>query len=60
MKKCEECGKILGVIKGYRHPIQDKNHLLCNDCFDIIHESVVKWRDANLPYVGFFNYQRQL
>lgn len=55
MKGCEECGKKLGILNGYRHPTKGKNHLLCSSCFDILHESVVKWREANLPYVGFFN-----
>ena len=57
MKKCEECGKKLRLIEGYRHPIQGNEYLLCSDCFDTMHESVVKWRDANLPYIGFFNYR---
>ena len=54
MKRCEECKKSLGFVEGYRHPIRGKDFLLCSSCFDAINESVVKWREANLPYVGFF------
>lgn len=54
MKKCKECGKTLGIFEGYRHPIMGKDSLLCNDCFDSVYESVVKWREAHLPYVDFF------
>jgi hypothetical protein len=55
MKECEECRKKLGFLKGYRHPIMGKNHLLCSNCFDNIQDSVVRWREAHLPYIGFFN-----
>jgi hypothetical protein len=55
MKGCEECGKRLGILNGYRHPIRGRNHLVCSECFDSIHESVVNWRKANTPYIGFFN-----
>jgi hypothetical protein len=54
MDICDECGKELGVIEGYRHPILGNHVFLCSDCFDSIYESVVKWREANLPYIGFF------
>lgn len=55
MVKCEECGKKLGFFEGYRHPTMGRSHFICSNCFDSVHESVVKWREANLPYVGFFN-----
>lgn len=55
MKRCEECRKKLGILEGYRHPTLGKDSLICSSCFDAVHESVVKWREANLPYVGFFN-----
>jgi hypothetical protein len=55
MKRCEECRKKLGILEGYRHPILGKGTLICSNCFDTVHESVIKWREANLPYVGFFN-----
>jgi hypothetical protein len=54
MKRCEECGKKLGILEGYRHPVLGNDSLLCSDCFDSVNESVVKWRDAHLPYVDFF------
>ncbi|UCB58724.1 MAG: hypothetical protein JSV67_00045 [Thermoplasmatales archaeon] len=55
MVKCVECDKVLGFLEGYRHPILDKNHLLCSSCFDQVSESVEKWRNVVLPYVDFFN-----
>ena len=55
MKNCEECGKKLGFLEGYRHPILGWDHLLCRHCFDKVSESVERWREAVLPYVGFFN-----
>jgi hypothetical protein len=55
MKKCEECGKTLGFLEGYRHPTLGKNHLLCNPCFDQVSESVEKWRNVVLSYANFFN-----
>ena len=54
MKRCEECGKKLGILEGYRHPVLGKNSLLCSDCFNSVQDSVVKWREAHLPYVDFF------
>ena len=43
MTDCKECGKILGLLEGYRHPIYGKSHLLCSICFDTVYESVRKW-----------------
>ena len=67
MKRCEDCGKKLRLIESYRHPIKGKDFLLCSSCFDTVQESIFKWREANLPYVGFFknnsskkNYQLNL
>ena len=54
MKRCSECGEKLGLLKGYRHPAAGRDSVLCSCCFDTVYESVVKWREANLPYVGFF------
>jgi hypothetical protein len=54
MKKCEECGKKLGILEGYRHPVLGNGSLLCSDCFDSINESFEKWREAHIPYVDFF------
>ena len=55
MKRCKECGKKLKVLEGYRHPVLGNDSLLCSNCFDTVHESMVKWREAILPYVGYFN-----
>jgi hypothetical protein len=50
-----ECGKKLGIIKGYRHPTMGKDYLLCSKCFDTVSASVEKWSKFISPYVGFFN-----
>jgi len=55
MKNCEGCGKELGSLEGYRHPTLGWGHLLCGHCFDKVSESVERWREAVLPYVGFFD-----
>ena len=55
MKECVECGKNLGIMEGYRHPIMGKNNLVCSHCFDIVFERVDKYREFITPYVGFFN-----
>ena len=44
MKKCEECGKTLGIFKGYHHPTMGKTHLLCSNCYNEVNESVQKWQ----------------
>jgi hypothetical protein len=54
MKRCKECGKKLRVLEGYRHPVLGKDILICRDCFDSVHDGVVKWREAHLPYIDFF------
>jgi hypothetical protein len=45
MSECKECGKTLGIFKGYRHPTMGKNHNLCSPCYDQVNESVAKWRE---------------
>jgi len=45
MLKCEECGKKIGIFGGYRHPTMGKKHNLCNNCFDVVNESVTKWQE---------------
>jgi len=42
---CEECGKKLSIFKGYCHPTMGKNHLLCSSCFDVVSNSVDKWKE---------------
>ena len=43
MSNCEECGKKLGFIEGYRHPTLGRKHHLCGSCFDQVSESVKRW-----------------
>ena len=45
MVKCEECGKKLSILRGYRHPTMGKKYLLCSSCFDTVEASVDKWRE---------------
>jgi hypothetical protein len=44
MIKCEECGKELGILRGYRHPALGISFLVCGSCFDKVDESMEKWR----------------
>jgi len=55
MKECVECGKKLGIIEGYRHPTMGKDHLLCSNCFDIVSESVERYKEFISAYIGFFH-----
>ena len=43
MKICEECGKKLRLLEGYRHPTLGKDYTLCSPCFDQVSESVARW-----------------
>jgi len=54
MKECVDCGKKLGIIEGYRHPVKGKDFLLCSKCYDTVSESVEKWSEFISPYIGFF------
>jgi len=55
MVDCVECGRKLGYLKGYRHPTMGNKYLLCSHCYDVVDESVAKWREVVLPYNEFFN-----
>ena len=55
MKGCMECGKKLGILEGYRHPVMGKEHLLCSKCFVVVSESVERYREFITPYIGFFH-----
>jgi hypothetical protein len=54
MIECVECGKKLGVIEGYRHPVMGKDYLLCRYCFDTVSTSVDKWKEFISTNNGFF------
>jgi len=43
MVECEECGKKLSILEGYRHPALGKRFLVCGDCFVIVDESMQRW-----------------
>jgi len=38
-KACAECGKKLGFLKRYRHPIKGRKKCVCGDCWDRIEKS---------------------
>jgi len=46
MTDCEECGKNLGLLEGYRHPTLGKKHLLCSNFFDTASVRVDNWRTS--------------
>ena len=54
MVVCNECGKKLGFVAGYRHPTRGKKYLVCSNCFDSVNESVKQWREFISPYNNFF------
>ena len=45
MKKCYECGKELKFWEGYYHPALGKEELVCSECFNILVESMGKYRN---------------
>jgi hypothetical protein len=45
MKECEECGKTLKMLEGYKHPTMGKKHFLCSPCFEQVDASLALWRD---------------
>jgi len=45
MVECEECGKKLGSLEGYRHPALGKRFLVCGNCFGKVDESMEKWKE---------------
>jgi hypothetical protein len=55
MKECVECGKNLGIIGGYRHPILGKDALVCSHCFDTVFENVEEYRKFISPYIRYFS-----
>lgn len=40
---CAECGKKLGILSGYKHPVKGKKYAVCGDCFNTIDDSVRTW-----------------
>ncbi len=45
MVVCEECGKKLGILEGYRHPALGKRFLVCGNCYVKVDISMEKWRE---------------
>ena len=54
MAECNECGKKLGFVAGYRHPTRGKKYLVCSNCFDAVNVSVNQWREFISPYNKYF------
>ncbi len=48
MKNCNECGKKLKMLDGYKHPIKGKKYLVCSPCFDMVEEEVARNRQQIL------------
>jgi hypothetical protein len=40
MAKCNECGKKLKMLSGFKHPIKGKKYPVCSPCFDNVQEVV--------------------
>jgi hypothetical protein len=45
MKLCIECGKKIGILNCYNHPVKGKKHTVCGDCFTIIDKFLTLWRE---------------
>jgi len=44
MVDCEECGKKLRILQGYRHPALGTKFLVCGTCFDKVNGDMERWR----------------
>lgn len=42
-RRCFQCGKLLGLLEGHRHPTFGGTILLCYDCFIEVLNSVEHW-----------------
>jgi hypothetical protein len=43
--KCYECGKKIRIWNSYHHPSLGKKIFVCSKCYDLIEESMEKYRD---------------
>jgi hypothetical protein len=43
MVDCEECGKKLRILQGYRHPALGAKFLVCGTCFDKVNGDMERW-----------------
>jgi len=43
MSDCEECGKKLRMLQGYRHPALGTKFLVCGTCFDKVTKDMERW-----------------
>jgi hypothetical protein len=43
MVDCEECGKKLRILQGYRHPSLGAKFLVCGTCFDKVTGDMERW-----------------
>jgi hypothetical protein len=43
MVDCEECGKNLRILQGYRHPALGAKFLVCGTCFDKVNGDMERW-----------------
>jgi hypothetical protein len=50
MKRCKKCGKILGIFKGYRHPILRRDTYLSGDFLDLVSVGFFKNNKSGKKY----------
>jgi|GEM_PF-814451 len=43
MVECEECGKKLNILEGYRHPALGTRFLVCGKCFVKVDGDMERW-----------------
>ena len=51
MHKCSECEKALGILEGYRHPVEGKKKLVCKSCWNKIEQSEKKYTNFILKSI---------
>lgn len=55
MHICSECEKKLGILEGYRHPIEGNTKLVCKNCWDKIEVSEKRYSNFILEHINTTN-----
>jgi DNA-binding Lrp family transcriptional regulator len=55
MHICSECEKKLGMLEGYRHPVEGSTKLVCKNCWDKIEVSENKYSNFLLEHINKTN-----
>lgn len=52
MNKCSECKRKLGILEGYRHPVEGWAKFVCNDCWYHIENSEKRYTSFILKSIN--------